>query len=134
MAQDLKISPQKFSISRSTGDGDFKGDGLRSYANYRDLGLEAATDGAVKAHIVRMIKPCTEEVRERHAHLLDLQFFYVLKGWIKIEFEGHGEFTVSEGDCVLMPAGIKHTVLDYSVGLENLEILMPARFETVLSS
>ncbi len=118
-------------ITRRTGDDDFKRDGLRSFAVYRDLGLQNATDGGVHAHIIRMVEPSSETTRERHAHLLDCQFFYVLKGWMKLEFDGHGEVTVHEGDCVFMPAGIKHTVLDYSVGLENLEVVMPAQFETV---
>ena len=98
----------------------------------RDLGLQDATGGAVHAHIIRMVEPCGEKVRsDRHSHQLNCQFFYVLKGWMKLEFEGIGEVTAREGDCVYMPPGIKHTVLDYSPGLENLEIVMPAKFDTV---
>jgi mannose-6-phosphate isomerase-like protein (cupin superfamily) len=119
-------------VCRSGSDA-FKQDGLREYAAYRDLGARAATNGAIHAHVIRMIKPCNDDVRERHAHNLDFQMFYVLQGWMKLEFEGTGEITVGAGDSVIMPPNIKHTVLDYSPDLENLEIVMPAEFETVLA-
>ena len=34
---------------------DFKADGLRSYAHYRDLGVKDATNGMALAHVVRFI-------------------------------------------------------------------------------
>ena len=131
MTQNAKQTSPLPVLSRRNGEADFKSDGLRSYARYRDLGIDQATGGAVKAHVIRMVEPCSEKVRERHMHKLDCQFFYVLKGWMKLEFEGYGEVTVNEGDCMYMPPGIKHTVLDYSLGLENLEVLIPAEFETI---
>jgi hypothetical protein len=59
------------------------------------------------------------------------QMVYVLKGWIKGEYEGAGVVTMREGSCWLQPPKIKHTVLDYSDDCELLEIIMPADFETV---
>jgi quercetin dioxygenase-like cupin family protein len=56
---------------------------------------------------------------------------YVLKGWIKSEFEGAGVVTMREGSCWLQPPRIKHSVLDYSDDCELLEIIMPADFATV---
>jgi quercetin dioxygenase-like cupin family protein len=55
---------------------------------------------------------------------------YVLKGWMKGEYEGE-VITMSEGSCWLQPPKIKHTVLDYSDDCELLEIILPAEFDTV---
>jgi uncharacterized protein YjlB len=35
------------------------------------------------------------------------------------------------GSCWIQPAGIKHTVLEYSDDLEVLEIIIPGTFDTV---
>jgi hypothetical protein len=105
--------------------------GLRRYAQYRDLGIAAATKGLARAHVIKMIPPCDPaEVSKRHFHDVEFQMVYVLKGWIKGEYEGAGEVTMREGSC-LQPPKIKHTVLDYSDDCELLEIIMPADFETV---
>ncbi len=106
--------------------------GLRRYAQYRDLGIAAATNGLARAHVIRMIPPCDPaEVSKRHYHDVDFQMIYVLKGWIKGEYEGAGEVTMYEGSAWLQPPRIKHTVLDYSGDCELLEIILPADFETV---
>jgi Cupin domain len=121
---------QTFNVSHQ-GEEDFQG-GLRPYAKYRDLGMSKATNGMVQAHVIRMIPPCDpKEVSKRHYHVVDLQMIYVLRGWIKSEFEGEGEITMREGSCWLQPPRIKHSVLDYSDDCEVLEIILPAEFETV---
>jgi quercetin dioxygenase-like cupin family protein len=56
---------------------------------------------------------------------------YVLKGWIKSEFEGQGVQTFKAGACWIQPPRIKHKVLDYSDDCEVLEIILPAEFDTV---
>jgi mannose-6-phosphate isomerase-like protein (cupin superfamily) len=123
-------APQKFTVSHAR-DAEFKADGLRPYARYRDLGIAAASNGLCQAHVIRMIPPVTDEVRKRHYHDTELQLIYVLKGWMKNEFEGHGEQLMEAGSCWLQPPKIKHTVLDYSDDLEVLEIIVPANFKTV---
>jgi uncharacterized RmlC-like cupin family protein len=120
---------QRFTVSH-LDDADFKPDGLRSYALYRDLGVAAATGGLCQAHVIRMLSPCTDEVRKRHQHEPELQLIYVLQGWVKNEFEGEGVQMMSAGSCWLQPPGIKHTVLDYSPDVELLEIIVPADFKT----
>jgi uncharacterized RmlC-like cupin family protein len=118
-----------FTVSHLNHD-DFKVDGLRSYARYRDLGIAAATGGLCQAHVIRFTPPCTDEVRKRHLHRTELQLVYVLQGWMKNEFEGLGEQMMSTGSCWLQPSGIRHTVLDYSPDCEVLEIIVPADFKT----
>jgi hypothetical protein len=106
--------------------------GLRRYAQYRDLGIAGATNGMVRAHVIKMVPPCDPaEVSKRHFHDVEFQMVYVLKGWIKGEYEGAGVVTMRQGSCWLQPPKIKHSVLDYSDDCELLEIIMPADFATV---
>ena len=122
--------PQRFSVSH-LDEADFKTEGLRPYARYRDLGVALATNGLCQAHVIRLVPPATDDVRKRHYHATELQIVYVLKGWMRNEFEGHGEQLMRQGSCWLQPPGIRHTVLDYSDDCEVLEIIVPADFKTV---
>jgi hypothetical protein len=118
-------------VASHLNESDFA-EGLRSYAKYRDLGIAAATQGLARAHVIRLIPPCIPaEVSKRHYHDVDFQMIYVLKGWMKGEYEGAGVVTMREGSCWLQPPNIKHTVLDYSDDCELLEIILPADFDTV---
>ena len=122
---------QKFNVNHFRSE-DFRADGLRSYAHYRDLGMSKATNGLLQAHVIRLVPPCDPAVvSKRHFHDADVQMIYVLKGWIKTEFDGQGEVTMRQGAAWLQPPRIKHTVLDYSDDCELLEIISPAKFKTV---
>jgi mannose-6-phosphate isomerase-like protein (cupin superfamily) len=106
--------------------------GLRRYAAYRDLGISDATGGMVQAHVIRFVPPCRpEEVSKLHFHEVDFQMVYVLKGWIKSEFDGEGAIVMRTGSCWIQPPRIEHKVLDYSDDCEVLEIILPADFKTV---
>ncbi|MFN3566758.1 MAG: cupin, partial [Burkholderiaceae bacterium] len=60
------------------------------------------------------------------------QLVYVLRGWIRFEYEGAGEVLLTAGSCVHQPPGIRHKELGHSDDLELLEIVMPADFATVV--
>ena len=108
--------------------------GLRSFMEYRDLGIADATHGKMRAHIVRVKQGGdTHELHTTglHRHEYDFQMFYVLKGTIKFVYEGVGERTFGPGDCVLQPAGIVHNELECTDDLEILEIYSPAVHPTV---
>ena len=122
---------QKFNVSHFRAE-DFKADGLRSYAKYRDLGMSKATSGLLQAHVIRLLSPCDPKVVSKdHLHEADFQMIYVLKGTITTEIKGQGVHTMHAGDCWLQPRSAVHKVLDYSEGCEVLEIVMPANFKTV---
>lgn len=112
---------------------DFAGEGLRSYARYRDLGIAAATSGLAVAHVIRFLPPCTDEVRQWHTHDIQFQMVYVLKGWIRTEMDGHPAETMRAGSAWLQPPKIRHRVLDYSDDCEVLEVVLPAEFETSMA-
>jgi quercetin dioxygenase-like cupin family protein len=119
----------KFSVSHAA-DAAFERQGLRSFFEYRDLGILEATDGAVVAHVIRAV-PGAPAPSELHHHDVTFQLVYVLKGWIKFNYEGVGDVLLEPGTCVHQPPGIRHTELGHSDDLELLEIVMPGRFETV---
>ena len=122
---------QKVAISH-LNEADFKADGLRAYAHYRDLGIATATHGLARAHVIRMLPPCNpQEVSKLHTHAVDFQMVYVLKGWVKSYLEGVGETLMKEGSCWTQPPKIRHMILDYSDDVELLEVILPADFKTV---
>ena len=130
-AQPRARTAQRFTVSHYR-DEDFRTNGLRSYAKYRDLGLSRATHGMVQAHVIRLLPPFRrEEVSKRHYHEVEFQMVYVLKGWIETELEGHGAIVMKEGSCWIQPDRIEHAVLGYSDDCEVLEIVLPADFKTV---
>jgi mannose-6-phosphate isomerase-like protein (cupin superfamily) len=128
----MTMPPQRFSVSRAEG-AEYK-TGLRSFMEYRDLGIAEATHGQFRAHVIRIKKdgPGAHDLHTTglHQHLCDFQMFYVLKGWIRFVYEGHGEHTFRAGDCVLQPPAIVHNELECSDDVEVLEIYSPAVHET----
>jgi hypothetical protein len=122
---------QRIAISHHR-DEDFKADGLRAYALYRDLGVAEASQGLARAHVIRLIGPCNPaEVSKLHFHDVDFQMVYVLKGWVKTYMEGQGETLMREGSSWTQPPRIRHLIMDYSDDVELLEIILPAEFKTV---
>ncbi|MDE2472406.1 MAG: cupin domain-containing protein [Bradyrhizobium sp.] len=127
-----KASPkQRVAISHHREE-DFKADGLRAYAQYRDLGIADATSGFAQAHVIRLIGPCNPaEVSKLHYHEVEFQMVYVLKGWVKTYLEGQGETLMQQGSAWTQPPRIRHLILDYSDDVELLEVILPAKFRTV---
>ena len=122
---------QRFVVSHHR-DEDFRADGLRAYAQYRDLGIADGTHGLARAHVIRLIGPCDpKEVSKLHLHDVEFQMVYVLKGWVKAYLEGEGEILMREGSCWTQPPRIRHLIRDYSDDCELLEVILPADFETV---
>ena len=128
----LKPRRQHKFVASRLNPADFKSDGLRTYAHYRDLGVKDATRGMALAHVIRFVGKCDPKVvSKKHTHECDFQMIYVLKGSITTEIEGHGKHVMNAGDTWLQPQGIVHKVLDYTDGCEVLEIVLPAEFETI---
>src|SRR4029453_11837259 len=110
----MSDAKQLFSVSRAEG-AQYK-TGLRSFMEYRDLGIENATHGQFRAHVVRIKKdgPGAHDLHTTglHQHQCDFQMFYVLKGWMKFVYEGRGEKPFHAGNCLLRRAGMLHNGLD----------------------
>ncbi|NBQ80780.1 MAG: cupin [Betaproteobacteria bacterium] len=93
------------------GDTAYEEDGLRPFFLYKDLGIRKASGGA--------------------AVEVGFQMVYILKGWVRFEYEGVGEVRLEAGSCVHQPPGIRHRELEHSEDLELIEIVLPAAFKTV---
>lgn len=118
----------RFHVSHASG-AKFSRRGLRGYFEYRDLGIARATRGRVVAHVIRA-RPGKAPHGEWHAHDCRVQFVYVLKGWVRFEYEGVGEVTMKAGSCFYQPPGIRHREIAHARNLEMIEVVAPARFRT----
>jgi mannose-6-phosphate isomerase-like protein (cupin superfamily) len=116
--------------ARHAADSPFEPRGLRAYFEYRDLGIAKASRGGGGPHDPPA-GPGRPPTGEWHAHDCELQFFYVLKGWIRFEYEGVGVVTAKAGSCVWQPPGIRHRELAHSKNVELIEVVSPGRFRTV---
>lgn len=119
---------QKF-LHQEAADAEFRTQGLRSYFEYRDLGIKNATHGAYIAHVIRALEG-HNATGQWHRHDCTFQMVYVLNGWARFEYEGQGIHVVRKGDCVLQPANIRHREIEHSADFEVLEIVAPGDFET----
>ena len=118
----------RFSVSHRNK-SKFERRGLRSYFEYRDLGIKRATRGEVVAHVIR-VRPGKAPHGEWHAHDCKVQFVYVLKGWVLFEYEGVGKVRMKAGSCFYQPPNIRHRELAHSRDLEMIEVVSPAKFRT----
>ena len=103
--------------------------GLRSFYEYRDLGIKQATHGRVDAHVIRAAAGA-EFSSQPHIHKTTFQLVYVLKGWIEFEYEGQGRVRLEARSCVHQPPEIRHRETGHSEDIEMLEIVLPANFQT----
>jgi mannose-6-phosphate isomerase-like protein (cupin superfamily) len=118
----------RFHVSHLKG-GKFERRGLRNYFEYRDLGIKRATKGKVVAHVIRA-RPGRAPHGEWHYHAANVQFVYVLKGWVLFEYEGVGKVMMKAGSCFYQPPRIRHREIKHSRDVQMLEIVAPANFKT----
>lgn len=104
--------------------------GRRPFFKYRDLGLEGASGGRMRAYhstaIAGMVEPTGW-----HYHTCEMQFVYVLKGRISIEFEDGTVATFGPGDSLFIPGGVRHNEVFASEDKETLEVSVPGKIGTV---
>ena len=119
----------KFAVSHRR-DARFAKRGLRTYFEYRDLGIKRATRGKVVAHVIRA-RPGKAPHGQWHRHDCKVQFVYVLKGSAVFEYEGVGKVMMKAGSCFYQPPNIRHREIRHSRDLEMIEVVAPAIFKTV---
>jgi quercetin dioxygenase-like cupin family protein len=107
----------------------WRGEGLRDFFLYKDLGVKAATQGRVIAHLVKANR-APEKGTGWHRHEAAFQIVYMTQGWAKFMY-GDQITLVEAGDCVHQRPGIVHYLYDYSPDMEYLEIVSPADFGSV---
>ena len=122
------MTTQGFTVSHA-GQASFER-GLRSFFEYRDLGIWKATGGQVVAHVIRAAAGSAFS-SQPHLHKTSFQLVYVLEGWIEFEYEGQGVVRLEAGSCVYQPPEIRHREVGHSPDIEMLEVALPAGFQTV---
>ena len=123
---------QAFCVSHADGSGTSKSNftgGLRAFFEYRNLGVDDATQGKYSANVIRAV-PGRHTEPSWHIHDLDFQMIYILQGWVTFEYEGQGRVTFRPGSAALQPPGIRHKEIEHSDDLELIEITSPAEFKT----
>ncbi len=105
-------------------------DGRRAFFKYRDLGVTDATGGRMRAQLTSSETGLSEPTGW-HYHECEMQFVYVLEGWVDLEFEGRGKVHCEAGDSVMIPGGERHQEVRTSETFRFLEVSVPADMGTV---
>ncbi len=124
-------APPTRTMVRHAAESDFD-PGLRPFFEYRDLGIREATHGAFGAHVIRAV-PGRHAEPKWHTHDLAFQMVYILKGWVRFEYEDIGAVELRPGDCVHQAPRVRHRELAHSDDLELIEITGPAEFATAMA-
>lgn len=116
-------------LVQHSADAEFGLTGRRAFFEYRDTGLADQTDGAYRAKVMRATD--VMETTGWHYHECDLQFVYVLKGWVDLDFADGRHERMAEGTTFAIPGGMVHNETACSEDFEALEVASPADMGTV---
>ncbi len=105
-------------------------EGRRAFFKYRDLGVTEATGERMRAQLTSAEGGASEPTGW-HCHECEMQFVYMLDGWVELEFEDGREVRFEAGDSVMIPGGMRHQELRFSESFEILEVSLPADMGTV---
>jgi mannose-6-phosphate isomerase-like protein (cupin superfamily) len=103
--------------------------GRRDFFKYRDLGVTNATHGRMRAQITSATAGMSRPTGW-HRHLCEIQFVYVLDGWLDLEFADRPTVHLEKGDSILIPGGTPHNEIRTSETFEILEVSVPAQMGT----
>ena len=103
--------------------------GRRHFFRYRDLGVTDATGGKMRAQVTSA-KSAMDRATGWHYHTCEMQFVYILKGWVDLEFAGGRKERFGVGDSVMIPGGLPHQEIATSNDLELVEVSVPAEMGT----
>ena len=66
-----------------------------------------------------------------HYHECEMQFVYMLEGWVDLEFEDGRAVRFEAGDSFMIPGGTRHQEVRASDGVRFVEVSVPAEMGTV---
>ena len=104
-------------------------EGRRAFFKYRDLGVTDGTGGRMRAQITSASAGMSRPTGW-HRHLCEMQFVYVLDGWLELEFADRGTLRLEAGDSIMIPGGTPHNELRTSDTFDLLELSVPAQMGT----
>jgi len=128
MTIDDTMHQAKLDVSHLTEDS-FGATGRREFLQYRDLGLQDATDGRFRATMMK----CDGKNEETgwHYHECDVQFIYIVDGWVELQFEGGRVERLEKGSSMTIPGGVLHNEIAMADNFEVFEFSSPADLGTV---
>ncbi len=104
--------------------------GRRDFFTYRDLEVKEASNGQMRAQVMKAVTGMTEPTGW-HYHTCEGQFVYCLKGWVELEFDGAPTVRMEPGESMFIPGGMPHNELRTSDDVEILEVSIPGELGTV---
>jgi quercetin dioxygenase-like cupin family protein len=127
-----RVPPIDMNVVYTSANSEKFNPGRRVEIKYRDLGVEKATKGEMRAEVMQIAEGF-ESSRPTgwHYHECDIQFLMMVKGWVKIQIADEGVYTLRDGDTLMIPGGVVHQELCSSSPMELLEISIPAKLGTV---
>jgi len=105
--------------------------GRRAEIKYRDLGVKDASNGRMRAEVMHIGGGSPAKPTGWHYHTCEMQFLYMLKGWVDLEFGERGVVRLKEGESMMIPGGLVHQEITASEIMELLEVSVPAKMGTV---
>jgi len=93
----------------------------------RDFGIGPATRGLGEARVVRAAKGGKGRTVRHDAELV---FWFMLRGALTLDVEGHGASILGTADSLGLPAGLPHSISNCSQDVEWLEVTLPADIKT----
>ena len=104
--------------------------GRRKFFKYRDLGALAGSGQRMRAFQNTSIEDMVESTGW-HYHVCEMQFVYVLKGEMIIEFEDGTAGHFVAGDSFYLPGGVRHNEVYVSADKDSVEVSVPGTIGTV---
>lgn len=104
-------------------------EGRRAFLKYRDLGVTDGTGGRMRAQITSASQGMSRPTGW-HRHLCEMQFVYVLDGWLELEFADRGTLRLEAGNSIMIPGGTPHNEIRTSDTFDLLEVSVPAQMGT----
>jgi quercetin dioxygenase-like cupin family protein len=105
-------------------------EGRRSFFKYYDLGVTEATGGKMRAQITTTDVGLSQPTGW-HYHTCEMQFVYLLDGWVDLDFADGSACRMQPGDSVLIPGDVPHQEVKTSPTFKFLEITLPGEMGTV---
>lgn len=117
---DKDFGGQKFTrhISNESVWKDWRVKGFKS----RDTGIASATNGLASVCIMRPISTVDDEFIKHDAEFM---FVFILHGKVNLKRVDNKKDTLTSGDSIVIPVGMKYAFADCSDDLEMLEVIVP---------
>jgi quercetin dioxygenase-like cupin family protein len=125
----LKAGIAKPNINRDSPESHVKGEGLRRFFSYRELGIADLSKRKFQLHVITVHEQPTGGTGW-HFHKAG-QFAYVLDGWATVDVQKQPSIHFEAGDSMTVCPGYGHNVPEFSMKYKVIELIAPADYDTI---